>query len=80
MRKKQAENKAVFTYKLSALGGGWGGRIRTSVWRNQNPLDYPMISTRIWKKRRRHAPAVSIAWQPFPNETGFAMRKFQAVG
>jgi hypothetical protein len=20
--------------------GGWGGRIRTSVWRNQNPLPY----------------------------------------
>jgi hypothetical protein len=31
--------------------GGWGGRIRTSAWRNQNQLDYPTISTRIWKNR-----------------------------
>jgi hypothetical protein len=44
-----------------------GGRIRNSVWRNQNQLDYPTISTRIWKKSAKRALAISIAWQPFPN-------------
>ncbi|WP_213287332.1 hypothetical protein [Bradyrhizobium sp. sGM-13] len=29
---------------------GWGGRDRTSEWRNQNQLDYSTISSRIWKK------------------------------
>jgi hypothetical protein len=41
---------------------------RTWEWRNQNPLDYPTISTRIWKNRPKRALAISIAWQPFPNE------------
>jgi hypothetical protein len=31
---------------------GWGGRNRTSEWRNQNLLDYLMISRRIWKNGR----------------------------
>jgi hypothetical protein len=47
---------------------GWGARIRTWEWRNQNQLDYPTISRRIWKKRPKHALAISIAWQAFPNE------------
>jgi hypothetical protein len=38
--------------------------------RNQNQLDYPMISTRIWKNWSKWAPAISIAWRPFPNERG----------
>ena len=36
--------------ELSSLSAGWGGRDRTSEWRNQNPLDYPTISRRVWKK------------------------------
>jgi hypothetical protein len=59
------ENNGVET----ALAGR-GGRIRTSVWRNQNQLDYPTISTRIWKNRPKRALAISMAWQPFPNENG----------
>jgi hypothetical protein len=47
---------------------GWGARIRTWEWRNQNQLDYSMTSRRIWKNRPKRALAISIAWQPFPNE------------
>jgi hypothetical protein len=49
---------------------GWGGRDRTSEWRNQNPFDFPIISRRVWKKWPKDAPAISIAWLPFPNEKG----------
>ena len=27
---------------------GWGGRIRTSVWRNQNPLPYHLATPHRW--------------------------------
>jgi hypothetical protein len=47
---------------------GWGGRDRTSEWRNQNPLDYSAISRRIWKKWSKHPLAIPITWQPFPNK------------
>jgi hypothetical protein len=47
---------------------GWGARIRTWEWRNQNQPDYPIIVRRIWKKRSKQALAIPIAWQPFPNE------------
>jgi NADPH:quinone reductase-like Zn-dependent oxidoreductase len=39
----------------------WGARIRTWEWRNQNQLDYPTISRRIWKERPKHALGVSMA-------------------
>src|SRR5215472_6862674 len=48
------------------LTGGPG--FRTWEWRNQNQFDYLTISTRIWKNWLKWAPAISIAWQPFPNE------------
>src|ERR1700693_5684339 len=38
---------------------------------DSNPLDYPTISTRIWNNRTKRALAISIAWQPFPNATGW---------
>ena len=47
---------------------GWGARIRTWEWRNQNQLDCSTISKRVWKKPAKRAPAISIAWQLFPNE------------
>jgi hypothetical protein len=40
---------------------GWGGRDRTSEWRNQNQLDYSTISSRIWKKRANSPLVISIA-------------------
>jgi hypothetical protein len=39
---------------------GWGGRDRTSEWRNQNQLEYPMISRRIWKKSGKCPSILSI--------------------
>jgi hypothetical protein len=33
-----------------------------------NPVDYAMISRRIWKNWPKRPSANSIAWQPFPNE------------
>jgi hypothetical protein len=27
---------------------GWGGRIRTSAWRNQNPLPYRLATPQSW--------------------------------
>jgi len=50
------------------ISTGWGGRDRTSEWRNQNPLDYSMISRRIWKKWSKSSLAISIACQLFPND------------
>ena len=47
---------------------GWGGRDRTSEWRNQNLLDYITISRRIWKKWSKSSLAISIACQLFPND------------
>ena len=60
----------LFGETLSTFGRvtGWGGRDRTSEWRNQNQLDYSTISTGIWKKWIKRPLATSIAWRPFPNE------------
>src|SRR5262252_3234522 len=68
MRKIPAREQEHFGKQFSALTVGWGARIRTWEWRNQNQFDYPTISRRIWKKRSKHALATSIAWQTFPNE------------
>jgi hypothetical protein len=35
---------------------GWGGRIRTSVWWNQNPATSSMISTNFLTKQRILSP------------------------
>jgi hypothetical protein len=47
---KLGREQSCFYNKLSALRPGWGGRDRTSEWRNQNQLDCSTISRRIWKK------------------------------
>jgi len=54
----------------STACAGWGGRNRTSEWRNQNQLDYSMISKRAWKEAQNSALVISIAWRLFPNEKG----------
>jgi hypothetical protein len=41
---------------------GWGARIRTWEWRNQNQLDYPIIVRRIWKKRSKQALGSRLNW------------------
>ena len=50
---KPRENKGVSVKQLSPLILGWGGRTRTSEWRNQNQLGNPITSTRIRKNRQK---------------------------
>ena len=71
--------------ELSSLSVGWGGRDRTSEWRNQNQFDYSTISRRIWKKGSKCPLAISIAWPPFPNEEAavagrISLAKSEATG
>ena len=42
---------------------GWGGRIRTSVWRDQNPLPYRLATPQLGK----HQPTNSAQSQPVRN-------------
>jgi hypothetical protein len=46
---------------------GWGGRIRTSAWRNQNPIVSLLKSTLIQKNKRNCRRAISIAYIPIRN-------------
>jgi hypothetical protein len=68
-----------------AISIGWGGRDRTSEWRNQNQFDYSTISKRIWKKGSKCPLAISIAWPPFPNKEAavagrISLAKSEATG
>ena len=45
-----ASRPNCLTNEPNSLNTGWGGRDRTSEWRNQNQLDYSTISRRVWKK------------------------------
>jgi hypothetical protein len=55
---------------LSAGLAGWGGRIRTSVWWNQNQATLSIISTSILKKAWNSALKVSIGYLAIQNERG----------
>src|SRR5712664_2409210 len=52
MRQISAREKSRFGKEFSALTLGWGARIRTWEWRNQNPLPYhlatPQNASRAW--------------------------------
>jgi len=74
-RQKNWQEQSCLHSELSSLSAGWGGRDRTSEWRNQNPLDYSAVSRRIWKKWAKYAPAISIAWLLFPNEKQLSPRR-----
>src|SRR5215467_6709224 len=50
---------------------GWGGRIRTSEWRNQNPPISVLTSTRIPKKLRNSSRYRSIGYRSGRN--GFCL-------
>ena len=60
---------------------GWGGRIRTSVWRNQNPLPYRLAtphrradhSVRAGRGQPRDSPSATLA-KPLDAAAGFAYR------
>jgi len=69
--RKSLDREGIYRKRLAPLTSdiesGWGARIRTWEWRNQNQFDHPTISMRIWKTRPKWAPAISTTWQPFPN-------------
>ncbi|MEY9230640.1 hypothetical protein ABIF68_009962 [Bradyrhizobium japonicum] len=73
---QQLHSQAGFVRNFRGSGAsGWGGRDRTSEWRNQNPLDSSTTSMRVWKKGQKRPPAIPIAWRTFPNkEAAFAGR------
>ncbi len=62
---------------------GWGGRIRTSVWRNQNPLPYRLATPQLPRRCRRRPDhsARSAAPQPRGSRALFATdgRRLRAV-
>ena len=68
MHRRPDWKRRPFILKIHRVASGWGGRDRTSEWRNQNQFDYSMIPICIWKKAQNCAPTISIAWQLFPNE------------
>jgi hypothetical protein len=43
-REKLQRPKRENNHDLKYLDAGWGGRIRTSEWRNQNPLPYHLAT------------------------------------
>ncbi|MGY4258133.1 hypothetical protein ACVI1L_005201 [Bradyrhizobium sp. USDA 4516] len=52
-RGRPAKNDS--SLEINGLLAGWGGRDRTSEWRNQNQFDYSTISRGIWKKSGKWA-------------------------
>ena len=52
-RDRTPQSKPVsYTNSMSYGTAGWGGRIRTSVWSNQNPPGFTMISTDFLTKQQ----------------------------
>jgi TPR repeat protein len=51
---RQRSNAGCCLYSIQFVDElkGWGGRTRTSEWRNKNPISLPMISKRILKNLR----------------------------
>ena len=41
---KWAHHNDNYYFNINLLDAGWGGRIRTSEWRNQNPLPYHLAT------------------------------------
>jgi hypothetical protein len=55
---------------------GWGGRIRTSVWRNQNPLPYRLATPQLPAKDPRVRGAADHNWRaPCPQPCRHAARQ-----
>src|SRR5512147_1693840 len=77
---KLSGNRSCLYSELSSLGAGWGGRDRTSEWRNQNPLPYRLATTQQAEQKRaddapcanrfgqrsvyRGSSAISTGWKP----------------
>ena len=61
--RSQAMNRAT----ISICYHGWGGRNRTSAWRNQNPIGFAVKSTSILKNSENSPLDASITWLQFQN-------------
>ena len=40
-----SQGKRILRCNINDLDGGWDGRVRTSEWRNQNPLPYHLATS-----------------------------------
>jgi len=63
-----APSQADFLSILSMIDLGWGGRDRTSEWRNQNQARYEEILTAILNFAQFLPPIRSIGYKPIQNE------------
>src|SRR5690242_18644073 len=63
-----ARRKSRFDREISTLTRGWGGKGSNLRMAESKSADYSMFSGRIWKTWPKPSPAISIGWQPFPNE------------
>src|ERR1700758_1103804 len=45
-----------FRQGIQCVGAGWGGRDRTSEWRNQNPLPYRLATPQLARNARGAKP------------------------
>src|SRR5580698_438031 len=53
------DNRTLYcfsTYSTHGTLAGWGGRIRTSEWRDQNPLPYHLATPQLGKQPRSIGP------------------------
>jgi hypothetical protein len=64
--------------EIPGLAGvrGWGGRIRTSVWRNQNPLPYRLATPQLHVGEGPRARRTIVA-VPSPRNPGSTLRAFK---
>src|SRR5215216_4630429 len=67
-----------FTQQNQRIGSGWGGRDRTSEWRNQNPLPY-RLATPQQAEPERAADALREPVRTMPRSIE-GVRPFQQAG
>jgi hypothetical protein len=78
-RPKIWREQSCFYNELSALSPGWGGRDRTSEWRNQNPLPYRLATPQQAEPER--ARTISPARTGSDNARSIeGVRPFQQAG
>jgi hypothetical protein len=62
-------NLATRTEHIETGLPGWGGRTRTSEWRNQNPPNSRVASEPILKNKQNPIDCLSMGWLVFQNES-----------
>jgi hypothetical protein len=84
IQKRRRKHVAAAQPRSCCGKNGWGGRIRTSEWRDQNPLPYHLATPQETRRRPRsrtrrlretlHDPHAPFRWQcrgnPVGNDTG----------